>query len=296
MDIWQLNIFCKVVELKSFSKAGNNIHLSQPTVSSHIKDLEEHFDCQLIDRLGKEALPTKAGELLYKHAKKIISMRDKTEMALAEFKGEKRGHLVVGGSTIPGGYILPGIIGKFINKYPEVTIALEIGDTEKIISDVGQGLIEIAITGAKSNDKNITQEAVFKDEMVLIVNADHKWCAKKSVTPDMIMTEPFIMREEGSGTLKSIQLSFENAGFDHTQLNIIATMGNTAAISQGIKSNVGISIMSPKAVVDDLKEGRLKSLAINGVDLKRNFYLTTHKNRTKSPLCISFESLIKESD
>ncbi len=296
MDIWQLNIFCKVVELKSFSKAGNNIHLSQPTVSSHIKDLEEHFDCQLIDRLGKEALPTKAGELLYKHAKKIISMRDKTEMALAEFKGEKRGHLVVGGSTIPGGYILPGIIGKFINKYPEVTIALEIGDTEKIISDIGQGLIEIAITGAKSNDKNITQEAVFEDEMVLIVNADHKWCAKKSVTPDMIMTEPFIMREEGSGTLKSIQLSFENAGFDHTQLNTIATMGNTAAISQGVKSNVGISIMSPKAVVDDLKEGRLKALAINGVDLKRNFYLTTHKNRTKSPLCISFESLLKESD
>lgn len=294
MDIWQLNIFCKVVELKSFSKAGNNIHLSQPTVSSHIKDLEEHFDCRLIDRLGKEALPTKAGELLYKHAKKIISMRDKTEMALAEFKGEKRGHLVVGGSTIPGGYILPGIIGKFINKYPEVTIALEISDTEKIISNIGQGLIEIAITGAKSNDKNITQEAVFEDEMVLIVNADHKWCAKKSITPDMIMTEPFIMREEGSGTLKSIQLSFENAGFDHTQLNIIATMGNTAAISQGIKSNVGISIMSPKAVVDDLKEGRLKALEINGVDLKRNFYLTTHKNRTKSPLCISFESLIKD--
>lgn len=296
MDIWQLNIFCKVVELKSFSKAGNSIHLSQPTVSSHIKDLEEHFDCRLIDRLGKEALPTKAGELLYKHAKKIISMRDKTEMVLAEFKGEKRGHLVVGGSTIPGGYILPGVIGTFINNYPEVTIALEIADTEKIISDIGQGLIEIAITGAKSNDKNITQEAVFEDEMALIVNADHKWCTKKSVTPDMIMNEPFIMREEGSGTLKSIQLSFENAGFDHTQLNTIATMGNTAAISQGIKSNVGISIMSPKAVIDDLREGRLKALEITGVDLKRNFYLTTHKNRTKSPLCISFERLLKEHD
>ncbi len=294
MDIWQLNIFCKVVELKSFSKAGSFIHLSQPTVSSHIKDLESHFDCRLIDRLGKEALPTKAGELLYRHAKKIISMRDKTEIALAEFKGEKRGHLSVGGSTIPGAYIIPKIMGVFINKYPGVTISLEIGDTEKIISDIGAGLVEIALTGAKSNDKNITQEAIIEDQMALIVNADHKWSKKKSVSLDMIKKEPFIMREEGSGTLKSLQLSFEKVDFDYSQLNVVATMGNTAAICQGIKSSVGISIMSPKAVVDDLKEGRLKALEIAGLNLKRYFYLTTHKNRTKSPLCVSFESLVKE--
>lgn len=295
MDIWQLNIFCKVVELKSFSKAGHNIHLSQPTVSSHIKDLEEHFGCRLIDRLGKEALPTKAGELLYKHARKIIAMRDKTEMALAEFKGVKRGHLVVGGSTIPGGYILPEIIGEFIKQYPEVTISLEIGDTEKMISDICSGDIEIAITGARSNDKNIHQEPVVEDEMGLIVNSGHKWFGRKSVTPEMIMDEPFIMREDGSGTLKSIQLSFETAGVDHSRLNVVATMGNTAAIAQGIKSNVGVSIMSPKAVEADLQEGRLASLEIEGINLKRHFYLTTHKNKTKSPLCLSFENLVKAS-
>lgn len=292
MDIWQLNIFCKVVELKSFSKAGNVIHLSQPTVSSHIKDLESHFDCRLIDRLGKEALPTKAGELLYKHAKKILSMRDKTEMALAEFKGVKRGHLTVGGSTIPGGYILPGIIGEFINKYPDVTISLEIGDTEKIISDIDAGLVEIAITGAKSKIKHISQSAIIEDQMALIINSEHKWHKRTSVSVDMIKKEPFIMREEGSGTLKSIQLSFEKAGFDASELTIVATMGNTASIAQGIKSNVGVSIMSPKAVVDDLREGRLKALEISDIDLKRFFYLTTHKNRTKSPLCTSFENLI----
>ena len=111
MDLWQLHIFTKVVELKSFSKAGAAIHLSQPTVSSHIKDLEDHFECRLIDRLGKEALPTKAGTLLYGYARKLLSLKGETETALAQFKGKTRGHLVVGGSTIPGGYILPLIIG-----------------------------------------------------------------------------------------------------------------------------------------------------------------------------------------
>ena len=140
-------------------------------------------------------------------------------------------------------------MGVFINKYPEVTISLEISDTEKIIADISAGLVEIAITGAKSNDKNIIQEAIIEDQMALIVNADHKWNKQKSVSLEMITNEPFIMREEGSGTLKSLQLSFEKVGFDYSQLNVVATMGNTAAICQGIKSNVGISIMSPKLLL-----------------------------------------------
>ena len=295
MDLWHLNIFCRVIEHKSFSKAGSRVHLSQPTVSSHIKDLEEHFECKLIDRRGKEALPTKAGDLLYKYAKKLLSLRDKTEMALAEFKGMKRGHLVVGGSTIPGGYILPEIIGTFINKYPEVTIALEIGDTGKIISDIIDGSVEIAVVGAETNDKHILQEKIIDDEMCLLVPKGHKWGGRQSVTYEMLKDEPFIMREDGSGTLKSLQLIFEKSGGTCSDLNVVATMGNTAAICQGIKSRVGVSIMSPKAVVDDLREGRLKALSITGIDLKRYFYLTTHKNRTNSPLCTSFEALLKEA-
>ena len=106
MDLWQLLIFCKVVEFKSFSKAGRAVHLSQPTVSSHIKDLEDHFDCRLIDRLAKEALPTKAGLLLYRYARRLISLRDETESAMAAFKGKVKGSLNLGGSTIPGAFVL----------------------------------------------------------------------------------------------------------------------------------------------------------------------------------------------
>ena len=95
MDLWQLHIFCKVVELRSFSRAGHAVHLSQPTVSSHIKDLETHFGCRLVDRLSREVVPTKAGELLFEYARKMIALRDQAESAMAEFHGTVRGHLVV---------------------------------------------------------------------------------------------------------------------------------------------------------------------------------------------------------
>jgi DNA-binding transcriptional LysR family regulator len=268
--------------LKGFSKAGNAIHLSQPTISSHIKDLENHFECQLIDRLGKKAVPTKAGELLYRYARKLIALRDETETAMAEFHGRIKGRLVIGGSTIPGGYILPKCIGAFTTIYPEVTISL--------IRDVLSGSPEIGIVGAKTSNKNIYQEKLIEDEMRLIVTCDHKWARKKHISPDLMFKEPFIVRERGSGTLKSIKLSLKEKGYTSENLNIIAEMG----VIQGIKSNVGVSILSTIAVAEELKAGTLKALTIKELNLTRSFYLITHKQRSPSPLCKAFIKFLKK--
>jgi DNA-binding transcriptional LysR family regulator len=294
MDLWQLNIFCKVVELKGFSKAANVIHLSQPTISSHIKDLENHFACQLIDRLGKKAVPTKAGELLYQYARKLIALRDEAEAAMAEFHGKIKGRLVIGGSTIPGGYILPKCIGAFTTIYPEVTISLIIGDTDQIIQDVLSGSQEFGIVGAKTSNKNICQEKLISDEMRLIVTAGHKWAKKKHISPDLMFKEPFIVRERGSGTLTSIKLSLKEKGYANENLNIVAEMGSTEAVIQGIKSNVGVSILSTIAVAEELKAGTLKALTIKELNLKRNFYLITHKLRSPSPICKAFIDFLEK--
>ncbi len=294
MDLWQLNIFCKVIELEGFSKAGNVIHLSQPTISSHIKDLENHFECPLIDRLGKKAVPTKAGELLYGYARKLIALRDETEAAMAEFHGKIKGRLVIGGSTIPGGYLLPKCIGAFTTVYPEVTISLIIGDTDQIIQDVLSGSLEIGIVGAETSNKNIYQERLIEDEMRLIVTSDHKWAEKKHIIPDLMFKEPFIVRERGSGTLKSIKLSLNEKGYSSENFNIIAEMGSTEAVIQGIKSKVGVSILSTIAVDEELKAGTLKALTIKELNLKRSFYLITHKQRSLSPLCKAFIKFLKK--
>lgn len=294
MDLWQLHVFCKVVDLESFSKAGKVVHLSQPTVSSHIKDLEDYIGCRLIDRLPKKAGPTKAGELLYGYAKKLLSLRDEAESALAEFQGAIKGRLVMGGSTIPGVYILPQFIGTFTQMYPDVTISLVLGDTESITSGTIEGDIEFAVVGARIEDNRIIQEPLIQDEMRIVVPATHPWANKKSVSVGMLQKEPFIIREKGSGTLQSIQERLLQKGHHIEELNIIAEMGSTEAVCQAIKAHAGISILSTLAVTEELKNGRLRALDIKGISLKRRFYMTRHRQRTPSPLCKTFIEFLKK--
>jgi DNA-binding transcriptional LysR family regulator len=292
MDLWQLHIFCKVVDLKSFSRAGKAVHLSQPTVSSHIKDLEDHFDCRLVDRLAKEALPTKAGRLLYRHAKRMISLRDEAESAMAEFKGKIRGSLELGGSTIPGAFILPMMIAAFSRRFPEVNVSLSIADTQQIIETILAGDLELGIVGAVSAHAAIMQTHLLDDQLCLAVPAGHPWSSQNRVTPQQLFSEPFILREHGSGTLKSIQDSFSEAGLSINDLKIVARIGSTEAIRQGIKNGMGVSILSAIAVSDDVAAGRLATLTIDGLNLKRAFYLTRHRHRSLSPLGQTFIDFI----
>ncbi|MGD8833936.1 MAG: selenium metabolism-associated LysR family transcriptional regulator [Desulfobacteraceae bacterium] len=292
MDLWQLQIFCKVIELKSFSKAGQAVHISQPTVSSHIKDLEEHFSTQLLDRMSRQVFPTKAGELLYDYAHRLIALRNKTEAAMAELTGQIRGRITIGGSTIPGGYLLPQVIGIFSNAFPEVRISMVVGDTSEILDKTISGHIEVSVVGALAKEKILTQSALVDDEMGLVVPRGHKWAKRKRIKLQELIEEPLIIREPGSGTLKSLESALQKKKITIGDLNIIAEMGSTEAVRQAIKCKVGISILSAIAVSEECRSGQLKVLKIEELDLKRHFYLTTHRQRSPSPLCRAFIDFI----
>ena len=295
MDLWQLHVFCKVVECRSFSKAGSMVHLSQPTVSSHIKDLEDHFDCRLIDRLSKEAVPTGAGELLYKQALRLLRLRDQIESEMSDYLGKMTGRLMIGGSTIPGGYLLPRLIGEFKASFQEIRISLIVGDTETVIQDVLSGAIEIGVVGAQTGHRAIETSLWMEDEMRVVVPPDHRWAHRARITTEMLAGEPFIVRESGSGTLKSIQLRLSQVNCHMEDFNVVSEMGSTAAVIQGIKSRVGISILSPISIAEELASGRLKALRLQGVDLKRGFYLIHHRHRTMSPLAKAFFTFLLEA-
>jgi len=293
MDLWQLHIFCRVIEHKSFSRAAEAVHLSQPTVSAHIKDLEAHFGCPLIDRLAKEAAPTQAGRLLYGYARRLLGLRDEAESAMSQYQGKTRGRLVVGGSTIPGTYLLPRAVGRFRRRYPEVRLSLVIEDTAGIISGILEGVLELGVVGAESGEKDIRQEAVMEEEMRLIVPRGHPWAKRRRVALAELWEEPYIAREAGSGTLQSLQAHIGDLGRERRELNVIAEMGSTEAVCQGIREGIGVSILSPLAVAEDLAAGRLKALAVEGLDLTRRFYLTTHRRRSLSPLATAFIEELK---
>jgi DNA-binding transcriptional LysR family regulator len=288
MDLWQLHIFVSVIEHKSFSKASEAINLSQPTVSTHIKELEEHFKCRLLDRLGKVTEPTRAGLILYDYAKQLLALRDQTQTTMFDYLGQTKGDLVLGGSTIPSGYILPKLMGGFKTKHPDVAISLVTGDTGQITEEVKSGRLELGVVGAKTEDPAIEQTELIKDEMKLIVPRGHAWAGKSSIPCNQIFTQPFIVREKGSGTWRSILKSIDEAGFSPRQLQPAVTMGNSVAVIQGVLAGVGISILSTVAVEEELKTGRLFALHVEGLDLTRFFYLTLSSRRSRSPICDKF--------
>lgn len=288
MDLWQLKIFYKVVELGSFSRAAEAVHLSQPTVSSHVKDLEEHFDCRLIDRMGKDAKPTKGGEILFDYARRLLDLAEEAETAIAAFMGKPTGNLAIGGSTIPGAYILPAAIGRFRGLYPDVCISLSISDTQEVADMVIDGKLEAGVVGALPADKRLEAKAVGMDEIRLVVPAGHPLAAKSEISVSGVVSLPLLIREPGSGTRRFLENALEKKGLDLSAFKVVAQLGSTEAVREAVKSGVGVSFLSTLAVEGELKSGVLAALDVPELELSRTFYLIRDGRRTPSPLCTAF--------
>jgi DNA-binding transcriptional LysR family regulator len=295
MDFRRLEVFVKVYEQKSFSKAGQTLLLSQPTISEHIRLLEEDLQLALFDRQGKEALPTPAGRLLYQYAAQLMALRDESFRAIKQFRDKGTGDLLIGGSNIPGQYLLPPLLGQFKKQFPEIRIRLLIGDTQAIREKLLEGVIELGLVGAPVEHRQITCEFWTTDQMICIAPSDFPYKIPKDVAPDEILKWPFIFREKGSGTRTAIEQALKKSRVDLKNLNIVAEMGSNEAIRQAVKSGVGISILSQRAVMEDLDHGLLQEIKIKKLSLLRNFYLITLKQRTLTPLTEEFKAFITKN-
>ena len=294
MDIKQLEIFTKIVELKSFSKAAEAVYLTQPTVSGHIQSLEEELGQRILDRLGREVVPTKAGKVLYEYAKKMVGLRDEAGQALDQLMGRMKGEIVIGGSTIPGEYLLPSIIGRFREKYPEITVVLKIGDTSDIVNRVLTGECEVGIVGSRVDDSWLEYREFVKDELVLIASPKYPLPKKGDVTAKELASIPFVMRERGSGSRMTIEKRLSEIGIDPSEINIVAEMGSTEAVKQAVKVGLGVSIVSSIAVAEDLCHNSLKVIPFKGKRFLRSFYISTHNGRTMSPIGQVFLDFLKK--
>jgi len=295
MDLHRLEVFCKVYETKSFSRGGKACLLSQPTVSEHIRYLEAFLDVQLFDRLGRQVVPTRAGEILYDYARRMLNLRREAIRTLELYRGKMSGELELGGSTIPGQYILPSLIGRFKRSFADIRIKLVIADTMNITNMVLEGSLELGIVGARIKNSKLEYERLFDDQLVLATSPNHRWAERSSITLDELADAPFIMREQGSGTRMMMLGILEQAGFDPQKLKVVAEMGSTDAIRQAIKAEVGVSILSRRAIADELHFHQVLEIPIKDLSFSRHFYLVTHKNRSRSPLGEAFVDFLAEN-
>ena len=296
-DLRQLEIFSKVVELGSFSKAADAVYLAQASVSERIATLEKTVGTKLLDRLGRQVVPTKAGELLYKHAVLLLEMKKTACLEMQEFLGLRRGEVLMGGSTIPGNFILPAVLGRFHGEHPFVSVNLSIADTSDIETRVLDGGLELGVVGSKSSNKALVQHEVWKDELVLAVPDQQRWAGKKTVSLKELSEEPFILREVGSGTLRIMEEYLQSSGLKTVHsLNIVGRFGTSTAVKEGIKAGLGVSILSSRAIDTELKAGMLKALKVKDIPMYRSFYLIRDKRRIPSPLCVALmDYLIAEA-
>jgi DNA-binding transcriptional LysR family regulator len=234
---------------------------------------------------------TRAGDIYHKYARKIIDLRGEAQQVLDSFLGLLRGRLNIGASTIPGVYIVPGIVGNFSRKFPAIRTMIHVADSGEIIDDVAEGNLEIGFTGKKPKNKAFVTKGLVSDNLVVAVPSGHKWEKKRDVSLGELKTEPFLLREPGSGTrsaledaLAKLKLSLEK------EFNIVAELGSTEAVKQGIRKGLGVSVISDIAVKADCKGCRLHTLNIRETSIKRKFFYIHLKNHTLTPAAEAFLS------
>lgn len=292
MDIRKLELFCKVVELQSFTLAGKACFLSQPTVSEHIKELEQMLGQKLLNRFKQKIRPTPAGELLYQYADKILLTRQEAVKALEQFGNRLAGRIVIGCGTIPGTYILPELLSRFREKYPDIRATLQISSSKTIADRITEEKLDLGVVGARWNEPGLTWKKLYTDSLVLIVPPDHPFSQKKHVTCSEILHQPFIMREPGSGTRKVIADFFKKKGFRESDLKEVIQIGSSAAVKEAVKAGCGISILSRRAVLDAVGCSRLKVVPVRDLKLERPFYLVQRKNSELLPIVKLFRDYL----
>ncbi|MGD0842751.1 MAG: selenium metabolism-associated LysR family transcriptional regulator [Geobacteraceae bacterium] len=294
MNLKQLEVFVAVADSSSFSRAAEMTLLTQSTVSQHISSLESEFALKLLDRTGKGALLTEAGKLLLLHARRLIEEARDIPVVLNRFKGLEEAVLKIGGSNIPGSYMIPFFIPLFHQKNPGVTITLFQGDSRETLERLRREEVELAIIGSRFDGEEFVYTSLTIDKISLVVNSNHRWNGRESILPADIVNEPLIFREPGSGTDRTVRDALAAAGFAAEQLNVKTYLGSNEAVKQAILGGAGISFVSEMSVKKECERGELFMVKIEGVDISRSFYLVSRLGRELSPAAGSFVSLVME--
>ncbi len=278
METRHLQIFTAVYRTRSFTKAADELYTSQPTISEHMKNLEDRLGCRLFDRLGRSISPTPEADLLYPRAVGILDEMDKLETSLSLAAKNVTGELIIGASTIPGEYLLPLQATQFKSRYPELSFEIIIKDSVGIIDDISAHRIYLGVVGAELPAKNLEFIPFEKDELVLAAASAMEIPA--TIKLEDLLTFDFLTREKGSGTGRTVNYYLSQAGIEQQTIKIRATLGSSTAIKEAVKTGLGIAFISKTAIRDELSQGTVKMVEVDGLSMKRSFFVVTLKKRT----------------
>lgn len=293
MDFKQLQSFVTVVKYRSFTKAAEVLFTSQPTVSTHIRTLEEELSSRLIIRTTKTLEITPRGWELYECANNILELKNNLQK---KWSDETRRIIHLGSSTIPSAYILPEILPDFGKEHPNVYFVINQSDSQGVIDGLRHGSFDVGLIGMNCSDEMLECVPFYEDRMVIITPInDYFLSLKNEPTFDLqtLLKQPLIYRENGSGTKKSADKLLESLGINEDELNITARINDQESIKNLVAGGIGISIISEKAAQDFQREKRLLVFELPENTAKRQLYLIYHKNYIFKDYMSSFLKFVK---
>lgn len=297
MNLKQLEAFVQVAEGKSFSKAAKELFLTQPTISAHIASLERELNARLFVRNTKEVSLSEDGKDLYRYAKQIIDLQKQIEERFETEEEGSRHCITIAASTIPAQYLLPRVLKRFNEKYPDEQIKIMESDSSKVVSQIVDHIVDVGFTGTVLEKKHCRYLPFYKDKLAVITPNTERYRRLKEESPegiDWILEEHLIMREEGSGTRKEAEEQLKAAGIPAEKLDVIASIGNQETIKKSVRQGMGITILSELAAVDEEVDGELLTFPIPGADAGRDINLVYNKNYQLSRSAERFIKVVKE--
>ncbi|KGX93817.1 transcriptional regulator [Pontibacillus halophilus JSM 076056 = DSM 19796] len=286
-----LQVFVQVVERGNFSRAAEHLYMTQPAVSQYVKMLEEDVGATLLERANRTVHMTKAGEIVYQHAKQIIGHVETMHELVHDLFHEPSGELAIGASYTYGEYILPHIISKMREQYPAIHPAITIGNTKEIAERVHTMDLDIGIVEGEVHHRDLEVETIAEDCMVIVVGCHHPLAHQSSVTTEDLWNTTWIIREEGSGTRETTERLFQTL-----QIHPPQTMefGSTQLIKESVEAGLGVTLLSQWTIRKELSMGTLKRVNVPSGEIHRSFSLLLREKPMHTKATEIFRELLEK--
>lgn len=276
---------------KSFSTAAQALYLTQPAVSTQIKLLEKAHEIRLFERYGGKIQLTIFGEILFSYTEKIFNLIKEAESIVEGVKGVNTGTLKIRASLTSGTYYLPDLLRIFKMNYPNIEIQMEVGNSEEAIESVLSFHSDLGFIAKRELSEKLVSIPFLNEELVIIVPPSHKFAKYKAVDLHKLDGEPFILREQGSGTREMVSEKFRQK---NVSVKLVMQLGSSEAIKRAVEAGLGISIVPLMTVRRELNAGLLKGIRLTGEKMIRTFYIIYHREKYLSNIIQSFLKLASE--
>lgn len=295
LNLDSLRVFLTVAEQGSFSEAGRRLHLTQPAISQSIQGLEKQLGIQLFTRQGRSVQLTEAGQVLVSMARELLTAAQRVEQTMLSLHGEVMGEMSVGCSTASGKYLLPALIAHFRHEYPQVRINVLVTSRDSVIHKLLSGEVALGVSSKMIEHYDLEYQDFFKDDVILVVPAGHRWAQYRKIYPDDLLDEPIILREEVAGTREVLRDGLLKCDISPDMLNVAMVLGNAEAIGMAVEEGLGVAFISRLAAARGIALGRLVEVEVAGMQLTRNLYIVRNRRQSLTRMQVEFWEFVKKN-